>query len=114
MAYAAYQEFSQPVAPTRAPPSQVVDITVPLANADRVRRALHSCDAVGILGCEPLLRPRAACLDSQPRARFSVLMSASSLDEVLGLVLACTDDGEIGAVMRWREHLARRKLPYGG
>ncbi|HVR51938.1 MAG TPA: hypothetical protein VMS38_19535 [Pseudorhodoferax sp.] len=114
MAYAAYQEFSHPAAPARVQPAQVLDITVPLANADAVRRALRACGEAGILGCEPLLRPRAACADSLPRVRFSVLLPAACLDQVSALVLACTQDGEFGAVMSWRAHLARRGLPHGG
>ena len=113
MAYAAYQEYSQPAA-VRPPVYPVMDITVPLADAACVRRALRACDGVGILRCEPLLHAAASCASAAPRARFTVHLPAPRFAEVFGRVLACTQDGEFGALTAWSAYLKRCGLPAGG
>lgn len=114
MAYAAYKEFSLPATASRTPVYQVLRITVPIADAHGVRRALRACHGVGILRCEPLPHAGAACATSAPQARFTLHLAPSGVDEVWRCLLRCTQDGELGSLTSWREHLRRLGLPHGG
>ncbi len=78
MAYAAYQEFTKPMAALQPPVFKVLDITVPLTDAYAMRRALRACNGVGVLRCEPLMHAGAACSSAAPRARLTVRIAAPS------------------------------------
>jgi hypothetical protein len=113
MAYAAYKEFTPAATAPRRPVFQVLDVTVPLADAHGVRRALLACDGVDILRCEPLPRSGAACASAAPRARLTLHLADCSFDEVAHQVLACTHDGEFGRMASWRDHLRHLGMPCG-
>lgn len=113
MAYAAYKEFVPAATAPRRPVFQVLDVTVPLADAHAVRRALLACDGVDILRCEPLPRSGAACASAAPRARLTLHLAGCSFEAVTHRVLACTSDGEFGRLASWREHLRQLGLPSG-
>nr|WP_145549162.1 hypothetical protein [Variovorax boronicumulans] len=113
MAYAAYKEFVAAGTAARGPLFQVLDVTVPLADAHAVRRALLACDGADILRCEPLPRPGAACASAAPRARLTLHLADGCFEAVAHRVLACTPDGEFGRLVSWRDHLRQRGLPCG-
>lgn len=114
MAYAPYRDFPGLVEATGRTVFQVLDVTVASVDAYRVRRALAACDGVGVVRCEPLRHPGAACRDARPRVRLLVRLPASGYAGVIRCVLACVSDGEIGQRVEWRTHLRRRGLGHGG
>ena len=71
MAYAAYKEPPGSSLRKQAV-NEVIDVTVASVDAYRVRRALASCEGVGVLRCEPLLHPGAAYSNAAVRVRLTV------------------------------------------
>ena len=114
MAYAAYRDPPGASSMHSADLVQVLDITVPCVDCCRVRRALALVDGAGVLRCEPLVHPGAACDSGAPRARLLVRLPLSRYADVLHRVLACVPDGEIGQLVSWRSHLRRVGVAYGG
>lgn len=114
MAYAAYREPPGATPAVRETAFHVLDVTVASVDACRVRRSLAACEGVGVLRCEPLLHPHAACEHAAPRVRLMVRLPLSRSAEVLHAVLACVPDGEIGALTSWRAHLRRCGVTHGG
>lgn len=114
MAYAAYREPPGATPAVLATAFHVLDVTVASVDARRVRRALATCEGVGVLRCEPLLHASAASAHSVPRVRLMVRLPLSRYAEVLHGVLACVPDGEIGPLTGWRSHLQRCGVTYGG
>jgi hypothetical protein len=114
MAYAAYREPPGAVDATTRTVFKVLDITVASVDCWRIRRALAACDGVGVLRCEPLCHPGAACDHAAPRARLLLRLPLSSYADVLHRVLGCVPDGEIGHLIGWRTHLQRQGIAHGG
>lgn len=119
MAYAAYREPPGAISASAAAAVsetvfQVLDVTVASVDACRVRRALASCQGVGVLRCEPLLHTGAAWATAAPRVRLMVRLPFARYAEVLHCLLDCVPDGEIGALTSWRAHLRRCGVAHGG
>lgn len=107
MGYAAYREHPGTVRARTAVPFCVLEVTVACADALRVRRAVALCEGAGVLRCEPLLHERSACENGAPRVRLMVRLPLGSYAEVVHRLLDCVPNGEIGRLLRWRDHLAR-------
>ena len=108
MAYAAYRYPPGNYSDCGRTTFEVLDITVALVDACRLRRELACCDDVGVLRCEPLLHRSPACDHDGRRARLTVRFSTAHYADVLRCVLGCVPDGEIGPRLTWRAHLERR------
>lgn len=92
---------------------QVLEFTVPIVDACKVRRAISSCPGAGVLRCEPL-QQSATYTNDAPRARLIIRLDAAQYATVLHCLLECTPDGEIGHLCGWSEHLRRYGVGYGG
>ena len=114
MAYAAYREPPGATPTVRETAFHVLDVTVASVDACHVRRALAACHGVGVLRCEPLLHPAAACSNAAPRVRLMIRLPLSRYAEVLHCLLGGVPDGEIGRLCSWRAHLVRCGVAYGG
>lgn len=113
MAYAAYRD---PPGATHGididiATFEVLDATVSLRDAGKLRRAFAACDGVGLLRCEPLLHRNASADGSGPRARLTVRFATPRYADVLRCILECVPGGEIGPRLTWHAHLARRVKP---
>lgn len=113
MAYAAYRENlgSQRVQNTTV--FQVLDVTVPTLDACRVRKGIAACMGAGVLRCEPLMHGDASCGSAAPRVRLSIRMPSESYSSVIHSLLENSQDGEIGHLLSWSAHLARRSIVNG-
>lgn len=113
MAYAAYRdhevlEFARSQQSSRAACFQVLHVTVPCADAWRVRRAVAGCDSAGVVRCEVLLHERSCAAESEaPRARLMIRLARSSYLQVLQALMRAVPSGELGSLVSWREHLHR-------
>lgn len=112
MAYAAYKEPPGSSLRKQAV-NEVIDVTVASVNAYRVRRALASCEGVGVLRCEPLLHPGAAYSNAAVRVRLTVGLPPQRYADLVHAITTCVEDGEIGPLMSWHSHLQRCGMNHG-
>ena len=112
MAYAAYRESlganrSPTLQAAHGPGRQLVvlDLTVPSAEAFRVRRLLAGCADTGVVRCIP--RPHDSLV------RLEIQLPADRVQDVLHLVMTLIPSGEVGALTSWRHHLTTHGLTHG-
>ena len=122
MAFAAYRDFAQscaqqtsaPVKPAAQPPATAPDpaaaawvvmaVTVAMADAHSVRRAIAACPGCGVLRCTPDLREHCVRLDVQ----FPCAMQAALMHRVID----CVPSGAFGRLVPWQRHLAVHRLDH--
>lgn len=87
---------------------QVLEVTVPTLDAYRVRRGVAGCQGAGVLRCEPVLHASASCTDCRMRVRLSIRLPSSSYAAVIHCLIENSDDGEVGRLLSWSQHIAHR------
>lgn len=112
MAYAAYRESFGANSPAAVQTLHVLnrqlmvlDLTVPSAEAFRVRRLLAGCPDTGVLRCIPRPHDSVVVLNIQ--------LPADRVQEVLHLVMTRIPSGEVGALTTWQRHLISHGLTHG-
>ena len=113
VAYAAYREHSGEIRTSNATPYHVLDVSVACSDARRVRELVACCADAGVVRCEPLLNERSSQESDAPRVRLMIRLPLASYAQVLHGVIEAIPSGEIGRLLTWRDHLARRGLCHG-
>jgi hypothetical protein len=88
----------------------VLGVTVDSAGALCVRLNMACCEGASVMRCEPLLSERNVSENAAPRARLMVRLPFSSYAEVVHRLIEWVPSGQIGRLLRWRDHLPRCKL----
>ncbi|MDM0019158.1 hypothetical protein [Variovorax saccharolyticus] len=113
MAYAAYREHSGELRTSNTTPFHVLDVAVALSDARSLRQIVARCADAGVLRCEPLLGDRGSQESDAPRVRMTIRLTLASYAQLLHGLIETIPSGEIGRLVTWRDHLARRGLSHG-
>jgi hypothetical protein len=113
VAYAAYREHPGQTRTANATPFHVLDVAVASGDARSVRQLVARCADAGVVHCEPLLKERSSQESDALRVRLMIRLSLASYAQVLHGLIEAIPSGEIGRLIPWREHLARRGLCHG-
>ncbi|MDM0108713.1 hypothetical protein QTH97_27475 [Variovorax sp. J22R24] len=113
VAYAAYREHSGECRTSNATPFHVLDVAVASSDVRSVRELVARCPDAGVVRCEPLLSGRSSQENDAPRVRLMIRLPLASYAQVLHALIEAIPSGEIGRLVTWRDHLARRGLCHG-
>jgi len=113
VAYAAYREHPGQLRTANATPFHVLDVAVASSEARNVRQLVARCADAGVVHCEPLLNERSSQESDAPRVRLMIRLPLSSYAQVLHCLIEAIPSGEIGRLVTWKAHLARRGLCHG-
>jgi hypothetical protein len=91
----------------------VLDVAVASSDARSVRQLVARCADAGVVHCEPLLKERSSQESDALRVRLMIRLPLASYAQVLHGLIEAIPSGEIGRLIPWREHLARRGLCHG-
>jgi len=110
VAYAAYREYLGEYRKSSFSAFHVLDVIVATGDVRVVHQIILRFADASVLRCESLLHERNSHETDALRVRMMIRLALSSYAPVLHEVVEAVPSGEIGRLISWRDHLARRRL----